>query len=401
MHPPSAHGAGRRAWTPRGLDAWVLAAWYGGAERSRLQRIFVAAMAPLGWLVGRVAAARRRGAGHHLRHTDAAQPAAMPTAPGCVPGLPPVIVVGNLTVGGTGKTPVVAWLAVALRNRGLRVGLVSRGHGGRAGEARRVHPGDSPALVGDEPVWLAANTGCPTAVGRDRLAAARLLAAEVDVLVADDGLQHHALPRCQEVIVVDATRPAPLGNGRCLPAGPLREPADFVGPGQVVLLNRGTPPPAALADGMLPVWARRSTVLQFGLRPVRAVNLRSGEPRDLSTFGSAIAVAGIGNPARFFDGLRYAGIHLAATRVFPDHHAYSPTDFPVAAGGGSTSPAGATGDAVAVPVLMTAKDAVKCVEFAADHWWSVEVDVAFAPGDEERLLARVLESLGHGECRAR
>jgi tetraacyldisaccharide 4'-kinase len=132
-------------------------------------------------------------------------------------------VVGNLTVGGTGKTPLVAWLAAQLQAHGKKVGLVSRGYGRGAATVRRVASGDSAALVGDEPAWLAANTGCAVAVGQDRVAALRLLAGEVDVVLADDGLQHHALPRRLEIIVIDATRAAPLGNGRCLPAGPLRE----------------------------------------------------------------------------------------------------------------------------------------------------------------------------------
>ena len=382
LRPPngSTHDRAVRGRSEAGLERWVLAAWYGGGRLSLAQRAFVALMTPLGWWVGRVAAGRR------LR---AAKSAA------AVSGLPPVIVIGNLTVGGTGKTPVVAWLAAALRARGVRVGLVSRGHGRDGRTERRVASGDAPAEVGDEPAWLATTTGCPMAVGHDRRAAVALLAGEVDVVLADDGLQHHALPRRLEVIVVDVTRPRPLGNGRCLPAGPLREPTGFVGSSQVVLCNHGALVDemalAAPANGNVPrpangmdrlAWAHAATVLHFGVRATRAVNLVTGEHRALAALGRAVAVAGIGNPERFFEGLRVAGVELLTTRAFPDHHDYAPGE--LAEWGVDAGAASAT------PLLMTAKDAVKCAPFALAHWWRVETELVFAPGDGERLLERVL-----------
>ena len=346
--------------TKRALEIWVLGAWYDGAARTLPQRCFTAMLTPLGWLVARVAQRRRRA-----------------RAPGTAV-LPPVIVVGNLTVGGTGKTPVVAWLAAQLRAQGKRVGVVSRGYGRSAASARRVAPGDSAALVGDEPAWLAATTGCPVAVGQDRVAAVGLLAGDVDVVLADDGLQHHAMARRLEVIVVDATRVAPLGNGRCLPAGPLRELPSFVGPAQVVLFNHGAAPAALLATAAVPAWASAATALHFAVQPQMAVNLVTGESRPLTAFTDAVAVAGIGHPERFFRALQAAGAGLRQTCGFSDHHAYTAADLVPFAD---------------MPVLMTAKDAVKCAVFAAPNWWRVEAVVAFAPGEGERLLRTVLSAL--------
>lgn len=342
--------------TKRGLEAWVLGAWYGGSTRSFAQRVFTAVLAPLGWLVARVAQRRRQRAL-------------------VTPALPPVIVVGNLTVGGTGKTPVVAWLAAQLRARGKRVGVVSRGYGRSAATPRRVAPGDSVALVGDEPAWLADTTGCPVAVGQDRVAALRLLVGDVEVVLADDGLQHHALPRRLEVIVIDATRAEPLGNGRCLPAGPLRELPSFIGPAQVVLFNHGAVAAAPFAAAPVPAWAGAAMHLHFAVRPQLAVNLVTGETRALAAFTDAVAVAGVGNPERFFRSLQTAGCSLRQACAFPDHHAYTAADLAPFTG---------------LPVLMTAKDAVKCAAFATPDWWRVEATVEFAPGDGERLLRAVL-----------
>ncbi len=360
--------------TKRGMEAWVLGAWYGGSARSVAQRLVTAVLAPLGWLVGRVAQRRRQRA--HLAATAASSVAtAAAEGPLGSTALPPVVVVGNLTVGGTGKTPVVAWLAAQLRARGKRVGLVSRGYGRSAATALRVAPGDSAALVGDEPAWLAATTGCPVAVGQDRVAALRLLAGDVDVVLADDGLQHHALSRRLEVIVVDATRAEPLGNGRCLPAGPLRELPGFVGPAQVVLFNHGAVPAAQFAAAPVPAWASTAMTLHFAVRPQVAVNLVTGEARPLAAFTDAVAVAGIGHPERFFRALQAAGTGVRQTCGFPDHHAFTAADLAPFAG---------------LPVLMTAKDAVKCAAFAVPDWWRVEAAVEFAPGEGERLLRAVL-----------
>ena len=274
----------------------------------------------------------------------------------------PVIVIGNLTAGGTGKTPLTIALAAALRERGLRPGVVSRGHGGRQRGPLLLDAAPDPAEVGDEPCLIAA-AGVPVAVGRDRPAAAQLLvAAGCDVLIADDGLQHYRLARDVEICVIDGARR--FGNGRLLPAGPLREPLRRLDRVDLRVCNGGTP--------------------QAGEYPMRlaggeVVSLDGSKRQSLATFaGQRVhAVAAIGNPARFFASLRDAGIEVIE-HAFADHHAFTAADL-------------AFGDAL--PVLMTDKDAVKCRAFAQAHWWRVpvraELPVEFFQAVIARLPARV------------
>jgi tetraacyldisaccharide 4'-kinase len=278
----------------------------------------------------------------------------------------PVIVVGNVTVGGTGKTPCVIWLVNELRSRGYRVGCVSRGYGGRARRwPQLVDRGSDPVEVGDEPVLIALATGCPVAVGPDRVAAAERLLAQtrLDVLIADDGLQHRALDRVFEIAVVDGERG--LGNGACLPAGPLREPAARLDRVDAVVVNGGD-------------WGEGS-VFRARLVPERIVSVAADGERSLVDFRDTIvhAVAGIGHPERFFTMLKAAKIRLIA-HAFPDHARLTPSDL-------------AFGDDL--PILMTAKDAVKCRAFADQRYWSVNVGLVFNGSDGDRLLRRVLRNL--------
>ncbi|HEX4882897.1 MAG TPA: tetraacyldisaccharide 4'-kinase, partial [Casimicrobiaceae bacterium] len=250
----------------------------------------------------------------------------------------PVVVVGNLAVGGAGKTPLVVALAAALAARGRRPGIVSRGYGGTVRGVREVRPGDDPAIVGDEPLLLAA-TGHPVVVGRDRPAAVRaLLAAHpaCDVVVCDDGLQHYALARDVEIAVVDASRG--LGNGLVLPAGPLREPAARLARVDAVVT-------LVAADGegrSAPPRETTMTHVPAGFRnladPSRAVDPAAWAGRRVH------AIAGIGHPQRFFDLLARLGVR-ATPHPFDDHHAFTPDDL-------------ALPDADVI--VMTAKDAVKC-----------------------------------------
>jgi tetraacyldisaccharide 4'-kinase len=262
----------------------------------------------------------------------------------------PVVVVGNITVGGSGKTPLVIALAHALRARGFHPGIVSRGYGGDEA-VREVLPGSDPAVAGDEPP-IAAAAGFPVWVGRRRVEAGReLLAAHpsCDVVICDDGLQHYALARDVEIAVVDASRGA--GNGLLLPAGPLREPeARLDEVDAVVRLVSGSVAPEN-GDG-------RATLMTHAPMPWR--NVRDGrEVCDAESFAGAgvHAVAGIGHPQRFFAMLRAMGI-TATEHGFPDHHAFmrADLDFP-----------GATA------VLMTEKDAVKCASFADERWWYLPI----------------------------
>lgn len=280
----------------------------------------------------------------------------------------PVIAVGNITVGGAGKTPLVEWLVKRLRGEGLRPGIVSRGFGGRAHDTPvRVAIDSLAADVGDEPLLLARRTGVPVAVCVRRARAARMLAdAGVDVIVADDGLQHYALHRDLEVIVLDGERQ--IGNGRLLPAGPLREPPSRLREAGIVLANGGPPD--------LP-WPR------FELVITTAVPLAAGQPKPLEDFTGrpAWAVAGIGNPGRFHAALRGRGIEVHPVDV-PDH---------------GTFDIGRLRRESPWPVLMTEKDAVKYPFCRERDVWYVPAEVEMQGNAEEVILARVLALIpSHG-----
>lgn len=256
----------------------------------------------------------------------------------------PVIVVGNLTVGGSGKTPLTIALVEALRLRGFKPGVVSRGYGGTQREPLLLDDMPSPAMVGDEPCLIRQRTGAPVAVGRDRArAAAFLIERGVDVVLADDGLQNPALARTVEICVIDGQRR--FGNARLLPAGPLREPL------------------ARLQD--FPFRICNGGAAQAGETPMRLVGdmavpvMRCASVRSLESFaGERVhAVAAIGNPERFFDGLRAHGIDVVA-HAFADHHAFVASELMF-------------GDEL--PLLMTEKDAVKCAAFAKPNFWCVPV----------------------------
>lgn len=253
----------------------------------------------------------------------------------------PVIVVGNLTVGGAGKTPLTIAIAEWLRASGHRPGVVSRGYGRRDKAPRLVRPDDAADEVGDEPLLIAAS-GVPVAVAPRRADAARLLleGPGVDVVLADDGLQHYALVRDIEILVVDGRRR--FGNGALLPAGPMREPSWRGRDCDLVVVNGGTAAPGEHA-------------MQLVVR--QALPLHAGPPEALERFAGrrVHAVAGIGDPARFFDALRAFGIEVQE-HAFPDHHPYTAGDLAFAG---------------TLPLLMTEKDAVKCRRFAGPRWFSV------------------------------
>ncbi|HTY98664.1 MAG TPA: tetraacyldisaccharide 4'-kinase, partial [Rhodocyclaceae bacterium] len=229
----------------------------------------------------------------------------------------PVVVVGNITVGGSGKTPLVIWLVDELRRRGRHPGVISRGHGGDGGVCE-VRSDSAAAEVGDEPLLIRRRTGCPVFVGRDRAAAGRALLAahpDCDLLVADDGLQHYRLARDLEIAVVDGRG---LQNGWPLPAGPLREPARRLRQVQAVVANG---------------WGGAAG---YCLQLAGDRFYRLGEPA--ATFTAEAlpraelhAVAGIGDPSRFFAHLAGLGLHFAA-HAFPDHHPYGPSDLAFAGG---------------------------------------------------------------------
>jgi tetraacyldisaccharide 4'-kinase len=298
--------------------------WYGTEQPSLLLRA-------LAWVYGILSAARRG-----LYRRNLLRSVHLPVA---------VIVVGNISVGGAGKTPLTLALIDGLQARGFATGVISRGYGGSARGPMLVDAQSDPCLVGDEPALIARTAGAPVAVGRDRVAAAKLLlaTAKIDVLIADDGLQHYKLCRDVEICVIDGERR--FGNGRLLPAGPLREPVSRLAGIGFRVCNGGEPEGGEVA---------------MTLHGDLAVALADPQrQRSLSDFaGQCVhAVAGIGNPGRFFALLRAAGLEVIE-HPFEDHFAFSAKDLDFSDD---------------LPVLMTAKDAVKCHAFARAHHWYVPV----------------------------
>jgi len=310
------------------------------------------ALAPLAALYGGITALRR---GLYRRGW-----LARPASP------VPVVVVGNLFVGGTGKTPLVAWLVARLQERGWQPGIVARGYGGRAGKGPVAVSADSdPAQAGDEPVLLARRCRVPVFVGSDRPAAVTAAGqAGCDVVVSDDGLQHYRMRRVAEVVVLDADRR--LGNRRLLPAGPLREPPDRLATVDMIAVNG-----AAVPEGDC----------FFHLRPSAPMAV-DGSNRPWPG-GAVHAVAGIGHPERFFATLEEAQISVAQRHVFPDHHAFAPEDLAFAD---------------ERPVVMTEKDAVKCrTQPRAERLWYLPVEVVPGPqlaAATEALIDRLEASEG-------
>ncbi len=256
------------------------------------------------------------------------------------PGVP-VIVVGNITVGGTGKTPFTLWLCQQLQAQGLKPGILSRGYGAKLAAPTLVLPAHHAADVGDEPKLLALQSGCPVMVWPKRVEGAKALLAQADVniLICDDGLQHYALQRDLEIVLIDGQRG--VGNGWLLPAGPLREACSRLQQADVVLSNSG---------------ASALTPYQLHLTAHAAVPLKNTQTA-LASSACISLVSGIGNPQRFENTAITAGYSIKARHFFADHHAFCADDF--------TSITG--------PVLMTAKDAVKCSGFANDDWFYLPV----------------------------
>jgi tetraacyldisaccharide 4'-kinase len=273
----------------------------------------------------------------------------------------PVIVVGNITVGGTGKTPLVLWLVDFLREHGYRPGIVSRGYGGRAHAPQSVTSSSDPLLVGDECVLLAQRAQCPVWVGRQRVDVARALLGarpDCDVLISDDGLQHYALKRDVEVVVVDGVRR--FGNGWLLPAGPLREPTTRLKSVDAVVVNGGE------------VSAGEYAMQLVGNCFRQLKQVATAYPADFS--GKPLhAIAGIGRPSRFFRHLNALGLDVVE-HPFPDHHAYQPHELQFADAG---------------EILMTEKDAVKCAAFAPDNAWALVVDAEVDVALGKKILEKI------------
>jgi len=272
----------------------------------------------------------------------------------------PVIVVGNITVGGTGKTPLVLWLVEELKRAGYRPGIVTRGYRGRSRVwPLGVTPSTSPDEAGDEAVLLAARGQCPVQAGPDRVAGGkRLIDLGCDVLVSDDGLQHYRLHRDMEIAVLDGARRT--GNGLCLPAGPLREPVSRLRTVTAQVIN-GSPRAGELGMSLMPAYVYRLDQPAERFEPDR---LR----------GAAVhAVAGIGNPERFFSAVRALGMDITP-HPFPDHHAFRAADLDF----GNDH-----------PIIMTEKDAVKCRPIASNPCWVLAVTAQPDPALRTMILKRL------------
>lgn len=282
----------------------------------------------------------------------------------------PVIVVGNITLGGTGKSPLVAWLGRWLSEQGWRPGIVSRGYGGKAPRYPLYVGIDSPvSQSGDEPLMLAQQTGLPVVVDPDRPRGVRqLIAAGCDIVISDDGLQHLALGRDIELLVVDGQRG--FGNARCLPAGPLREPLSRLDDVDAVIVNGQPRQPLAVPN------QRKQLMHLMQLQPARWRRLVDGRcqpAHELPFVGNVHALAGIGNPQRFFATLEALGMAFEA-HPLPDHHRFSAEDLQF-------------GDDRAV--VMTAKDAVKCRPFADERCWALDVEACPEPAFVDWLRGRL------------
>lgn len=278
----------------------------------------------------------------------------------------PIVVVGNLTAGGNGKTPVVVWLVEQLQQRGIRVGVVSRGYGGKAGHYPLVLDAQTSSdQAGDEPVLIFQRTGAAVAVSPVRCEAVQALLAgnQPQIIITDDGLQHYALARDYEIVVVDGIRR--FGNGWWLPAGPMRERESRLRDVDAVITNCGTPQTGEIA---------------MHLAPSLAVNLLTGEKRDASTLTEVVAMAGIGHPPRFFATLEKLGVTPVNTHGLADHQALTEADVAALARPEQT-------------LLMTEKDAVKCRAFAHANWWYLPVDAQIASPAADKLLTDILSLL--------
>lgn len=337
----------------------LLDAWYDKSQRTR---VWLWPLWPLSRLYSMLARMRRR---HHEQRRGSGN------------DLPPVIVIGNITLGGTGKTPLIIALARLLTAQGLRPGIVSRGYGGN-GEPTTVTAQSRPQDVGDEAVLLHRHSGCSVRVDPQRRRAVADLCSQTacDVILSDDGLQHYALPRALEIVVLDAERL--LGNGHCLPAGPLREPPARLREVDWLVFNGVTSRAREIVGRQAHLSAERPACTTMTLEPSSWVNIATGERIPLNalplTDGRSLqALAGIGNPQRFFDTVRALG-YTPRCHPFPDHYRFSAQDLLFANGH---------------TLVMTGKDAVKCEDFAGAHCWYLEVEARLPAEFTTPLLSAI------------
>jgi len=275
----------------------------------------------------------------------------------------PIIVVGNIGVGGNGKTPVVVHLVELAKSLGLRAGVISRGYGGKAESYPYVVTEQSSTLeAGDEPILIYQRTKVPVVLGSDRVASAQLLVDKgCDIIISDDGLQHYRLQRDLEIIVIDGKRLS--GNGLLLPAGPLREGQWRLKKADILIYNGGD------------ARTQQDESLHMQLAASELVHIKTAEKISLANFLTRYplvnAAAGIGSPQRFFDTLQTLGFQLSNNQGFVDHKDFTLDDFDQFKSD--------------LPLLMTEKDAVKCQTFAQDNWWYLPVNAQFSDTSAQKL----------------
>ncbi|ADV33774.1 tetraacyldisaccharide 4'-kinase [Candidatus Blochmanniella vafra str. BVAF] len=279
----------------------------------------------------------------------------------------PVIVIGNLTAGGNGKTPMVLWLIKQLTIRGWKVGVVSRGYGGKSNEYPIiVNELTSSNECGDEPMLIWKRTGVLVAVSPKRVDAVLALLqvqSGLDIIISDDGLQHYALFRDIEWVIINNS--FRFGNGYWLPAGPMRERITRLNTVQAIIVNK------ADSNGSI-----KSGEILMQLYPSAVINIVTGEKKTIRAFKNVVAIAGIGYPNQFFNTLKKNGIIPIKTVAFSDHHVYSEQMLTALVSHNEV-------------LFMTEKDAVKCLNFAHKNWWYVYIDVEIHPSDTEKLLYSV------------
>lgn len=293
----------------------------------------------------------------------------------------PVVIVGNIGIGGNGKTPVVLYLVEELTKKNINVGVLSRGYGGKAPHYPYLLTENSSAVEsGDEPLLIYQRCNVPVVVGADRIAAANLLIAQgCKIIISDDGLQHYRLNRDYELLVVDGKRL--FGNGLLLPAGPLRESTKRLNQVNRIIVNGGEE--KHLNKSLL---KSITTKHCMSLKAHRIVNLKSGKQKRLSDFlnddSTINAIAGIGDPQRFFSYLAQLGFSINKQQGFIDHQAYNKSLF--------EQVEHTENEDKKLPLLMTEKDAVKCKVFAEAHWWYLPVDAEFSAKDNELIVADIV-----------
>lgn len=279
----------------------------------------------------------------------------------------PIIIVGNITAGGNGKTPMVIWLVEKLQALGFKPGVVSRGYGAKAPNYPLLVDGQTAtAHCGDEPKLIFKRTGTPVAVDPVRANAVKaLLPLGVDIIITDDGLQHYALERDVEFAVVDGKRR--FGNQQLLPLGPLREGVERLTEVDFIITNGGQALPGEAA---------------MTLTPSLAVNMKTREQIPVSQLKRLVAMAGIGHPPRFFNTLEQLGADLIHCQGFADHQDFQTSQLAELAARGAH-------------LIMTEKDAVKCVDDAQENWWYLPVSATFSQHDEQRILERINQIKEH------